>query len=253
MSLPPALYPLVPKHEIKEVRHSTHCLRFNGLTSRVDCGNPVVFNPTTQSISVECWIMFWAKGQHMGLIDKGTALGVAASFAYNLVYALGTGVRFDVSDGVNVSRAIIPDASIPLFRWIHVLGTYDQTDLRSRIYLHGNHIDTAAAALVGNINVVADTLEVGGDTFAGRYSQAYITEARMLNVLPSLQEIRSTARRGYAKPIPGTVLNLRMKEGVSLTAFDTSGLGNDGTLLPALTPPIWTGVAEGELLAEAGV
>ena len=63
-------------------------------------------------------------------------------------------------------------------------------------------------------------------------------------------DLQETWIRGYARRTAGSLLNLRMEAGTGLTAFDTSGSGNDGVLT---NNPTWTDVAKYELLSESGV
>ncbi len=53
----------------------------------------------------------------------------------------------------------------------------------------------------------------------------------------------------YHNPVhPGNlVLWLPMEEGTGLTVVDHSGVGNDGSLFPVLTPPVWRDVQKWEL------
>jgi len=54
--------------------------------------------------------------------------------------------------------------------------------------------------------------------------------------------------RGYARRELDARLVMRMEESVGFVAYDESGYGNKGNLLPVANPPVWTTLAKYETL-----
>lgn len=108
----------------------------------------------------------------------------------------------------------------------------------------------APAAIVAS--PAGTNLLVGG-RFPGiaNNMDGHIAFVREYNIALTQEELRWNMLN-YNNPVhPGNlVLWLPMEEGTRLVAADHSGLGNNGTLTPALTPPTWERVRQYELRAE---
>lgn len=82
----------------------------------------------------------------------------------------------------------------------------------------------------------------GSTALAMLYSNALTAEQIRYNIL------------NYHNPIrTNLTMWLPIEEGSGLTAFDRSGLGNNGTLEPAGDPPLWARTRKWELRSEAGL
>lgn len=246
MTFPWQTFERLPKRLPLSLGFSRYALDFDSVNNYVDCGDFDV-----EKITI--WAYINCRGQ---VADRGTIMGKRAGgiTSYHLSIELGTNrPRLYITTGGGTDN-FIHTQSIPLNQEVYIVGTYDGTTMRI-FFSPGGPIESAVHAWGGNISASINTVVLGTRTAgtnddmlngliaeAGEYNRA-ITEREMLYNM-----------REYHKVIAaGLVLWLRMEEGTGLTAYDQSGQGNDGNLLPALTPPSWTRNRMWELRAEVGL
>lgn len=115
----------------------------------------------------------------------------------------------------------------------------------------GNALPTTSIGNVSDASVAS--LLIGAFTVPGtQVFNGLISLVRIYkDYALSLEEVRWN-RLNYHNPVrpDKLALWLPMEEGSGLVAADHSGLGNNGALLPALTPPTWEQVRQYELRAE---
>ncbi len=124
---------------------------FDGISDRVDVGNPTILQLNTVSISV--WFYFEAFG---GLVSKRDEYNINA--AYSLFIRENTNVpTFDI--GV---QRIIANTALTTNNWYNLTATYDNTT--TNIYLNSNLDKTQAApnSMINNGNLFI--AQLGGNT-----------------------------------------------------------------------------------------
>jgi hypothetical protein len=114
-------------------------------------------------------------------------------------------------------------AQLPLNTWSHVAATYDGTNLR--LYVNGSLVGTRAVS--GQVMATANPLRIGGNTIWGEYFAGRIDEVRIYNRPLAATEI---TRDMNAAIVSGLVAAYGFEEASGVTATDTSGRGNNGTL-----------------------
>ncbi len=133
-------------------------------------------------------------------------------------------------------------------RWTQIGLTWDGAQLQ---HVH-NGVKSAGNALAGLVDPTQD-LYIGSRPGLVQPYDSLIDEVLILPTVISDLEALELFRAGVALRRGDTRLMLRFEEGRGLTAYDESSYGNDGDLLPIITPPAWRRNAKWELLAEAGL
>lgn len=250
--IPEQNYRCFSKRRPKENRYSNYCLAFNpALLQYVNCGDANVVDGL-DSFTFEIWMRSRNAALQQGLINK---------------WATGIGNReylWELNGGVQRFAGEYSGAYVDHFGTITLLSnqfyclgvTWNGATLS--FYTNGAFNVSFAVADVGAFPNAFDLIVGAVDPddvnpLLWRFFDGWLNEARILNRALTAYEMQESCARGYARLEPGVVFLLRMEEGAGPTAFDTSGAGNNGNLLPALTPPVWTRVAKYELLAEAGI
>lgn len=241
-AVPRGAYRQMPKLMPRSLGFERYTLRFNGVTSNVSC--PVIAVPTA----------FTVLAYFKRLGDSGGASGDTHHclagylnghiFNQVTVNKAGTLVFNQVSvGGVRISDTlVIPDPT----SFHQVGGMWDGAKVYS-ILDGALDVGTIAAGALG---AGATTFRVGMLSPAYNLSNGLIPLILIYDRALSAGEIRWN-RLNYHNPIQnGLVLWLPMEEGAGLVAADHSGLGNNGTLKPALTPPTWEQVRQYELRAQ---
>jgi len=243
--IPVEAYLAGPKVLPVERMFSNHALLFDSTQ------NQRVLTPTTGfSIAEGTWIL-WLRGANS--IAWRDYLGIflnAANF-----------IRLELSNVLCVTAYSqsggIGQNLIPVAGWFNatdglfhmVVFTFSQANNRKSLYFDGR----LAASSVGWTGfAVPAGFNIGCYDGATRFQNCLLDEIQVLDYEATIEEISKILMRGYARRQTGSVLNLRLEEGVGDTVFDTSGQGNDGTLL-GITLPVWTRIAKHELLTEAKV
>jgi len=224
-----------PKRLPQEQRFSNYCLEFDGTTDQQI--TVPAFNLVAPYTMIK-WIRYT-----VGAINQLAIWRRAGTFYFGVV---GTGQLYlRAIDGVGYTSPVA---------FAGILGIWQMIGIRALDDSTFNFIlnDTLSAAVA----VVAGTIENNVIMTIGRNAQlphnwdGGIDEFFHVGRALTERDLQDVWHRGYARPMAGSLLNLRMEEGSGLTVFDTSGAGNHGTLV---NNPAWTRVAKYELLAESGV
>ena len=197
-------------------------MEFDGVNDYVDCGSDESLN-ITEAITIEAWVKLAAlpSAESMGIVDK---MGWVSTFSgYNLevdtenkyVLRLGNGTE-------NGQRRSLVDAVVG--EWTHVVGTYNGNgDIK--MYVDGVLSQGWEEAYTGVIGTNSDELGIG-ENFqdVDRFFNGAIDSVRIYNRALSAEEVRYHYNRG------GPVASWGFDEGTGLTAYDSTGNNNDGTL-----------------------
>jgi len=242
-AVPSGAYRQRPKQNPRSLGFERYALGFNGVSSYARVLDAVSLQ-LVSGFTFES--LFYATG--WGHQDKGS---LAFKDHIRLTLANDTGqktISFYCEQGGAGKIAYAPNNSIALNRWNHTFGMMDGANII--IVVNGVRTVGAAIALV-DAHVGVD-LDIGGEPILGRrFFNGLIAITRVYNVVLTLEEMEWN-RLNYNNPVrPGNiVLWLPMEEGAGLVTNDHSGLGNNGSLLPALTPPTWERVRQYELRAQ---
>lgn len=238
--LPPRRWSTKPRRLPCEKVWPNYALFFDGANDAVRVPHHASLN-LVNAITIVAWIYptGWGLGNTGYIVSKEVTgwllclrnVGVAAET-----------FRF-LFNGITLYDA--PSYSVVLNRWQCVGATYD----RVRLKLWRNEkkvLDVAEAAALG-VNV--DDVYVGNRAdITVRAFQGYIASVHVLGVCLSEEAYRAAVLRGYPSVRSDSVLCLGLEEGVGLATVDDSPYGNGGTLING---PVWTGVSQYKLLAEA--
>lgn len=237
MRIPTAIHTKVPRRLPKECRFSNYAINVDGIQNYVEVTHSASINLTI-NFSVEFWFnstVVPVGGQYF--VSKGAHWLTRTSVAPGYPVVDFTCQIFGVGWRTLLGIANIGVPGV----WHHVVCTYDGINMI--IYVDGvldNSVPQGGAT-------VSDVLSL----LIGRFINGRFDEVRVLPLALSADQVRESLHRGYARRELDARLVLRIEEGSGLTAYDSSGYGNNGSLLPALTPPTWTRVKKLELLADA--
>lgn len=136
-----------------------------------------------------------------------------------------------------------------LNKWNFAVYTKDAVN-GAFLYLNGVLVDSNAAH---NTPIVfsVDDCWLGTDTGLGGWYRGLLDGAAIYNRAISSLEIRRNMLNYHRLVRNGLVMWFPMEEGNGLTLYDQSGLGNNGSLLPVATPPLWVNTRKWELRAES--
>lgn len=245
MAVPHRVYRQRPHRVSLEARFSRYCLDFDGSTQYVDCGRDDSINPPGDGTKI--FLEAWARTE---ADDSATQDIVLSNHNYGMRFREDAFVFFlrFVTAGYKVKAHWRLPGEDFRYQWTCLQAKWESGDYM-RLYMNGEQVDMHGPFT----DVITTGITSFGNTRVGLW-QAYsfyflgkITDVAILFDAPSDAEIRRRFRRGYARRVDESRLNLRLEEGAGLTAKDTSGYGNDGDLLPAGDPPTWVKVQKGEL------
>ena len=161
---------------------------------------------------------------------------------------------FEVNDGQNRFYYNQPVVN----EWNYIAVTLDTLDELLSVYINGmNDITLSTTSRVD----ATDFASIGQEWDQGMLTSAFlngsIDEVRVSDLALSPQEIRERMHRRLPGSTPGLVGYWRFDEGTGLTAGDSSGFGNDGSLIngPAWdisTAPFGTGTANTQVISSTG-
>lgn len=243
MSIPEAVYHKLSTRTPYSLGWSKRCLDFDGLQNYVQIADDPSLCPVRVSafawIKVADAIPFTGT---RGIFGKGPG----ADRQYWLY-----GVNADDELRANIETATAPyswstvGADLEADLWYYVGLTYDGAFgrtwvngvVRGSIPANGNLITPAGVndLLIGNLPGTA-LFWLGLIDGYVEYSRALTQNEILYNML------------NYNNPIGnGLICWIRMEEGSGVLASDESGNGNNGTLLPAPSPPVWVRTEKWEL------
>jgi len=244
MSLPISVYRRLPRRKPLSIGFSRYSLSFDGVDDHVQSSSDVF--KFTDEFTVEEWVKL--TGSHpnhhepiLGLLNSTGGHGIS-------IHAVADHTnRFAYWDANNLWK----NSTLTLTRevWYH-LAVVVKSGSYVKFYANGSFLNEEALADVfPSLNGV---LRIGW-AWLDQATQGIIDEPHVYNRALSLEEINYNMLN-YHNPIRDRlVLWLPFEEGTGLTAYDKSGYGNHGSLLPAADPPIWTRVKQWELRAEVGL
>lgn len=218
---------------------SRYALSFNGINNNVNCGInfPIGASPRTLSL----WF-YPTSFNNESVIGYGDFSGVGTCLYVRIQVA--TGFMFIIGNAADYLTSLIPN----LNQWNYIAVSYDGTTYT--ICLNGVFETSVPIAL----NTPAGTnLYVGAGAQSVQLFNGIIDEVYFYNRALLVEEMLRNMMEYHNLSRNGLVLWLRMEEGSGLIAYDSGGLGNNGSLMPALTPPTWTRIKKWELRAEAGL
>jgi len=223
---------------VRERLFSTYCLDFDGVTAaqRVSVPN---FNLAAPYTLLQ-WV--WPRAYRLAIWRK--SLGAPWLF-YGVRTAPDRQLLYDKSGAFYTAVAAFTP---PLNRW-SLVGIRANSPTSFNFVLNGVPSIVYAPA-AGDIEDNVAPMYIGYNSFYLALWNGYIDEFFHAPIALSDAELMEVFYRGYARRMTGSLLNLRMEAGTGLIAFDTSGAGNNGTLV---NNPTWTRVAKYALLTESGV
>ena len=230
-------------------RHSNHALLFNGTSSYVSVTHAASINIGVGDFFIDCWTYFDTSAPDLAP-RIAAKLGLPNVYSLNFLVDRATLFLQNITwDGFTTRNVTTPNNTVTPFAWNHIV--LNAVGANQSIYvnsvLRGGPSPRHAVANTGNLIIGSRDAVVG-------LWKGMLDEFRLgLGVSLTEKQIQDSYLRGYAKRELDARVILRMEENSGPTAFDTSGYGNHGTLLPAPTPPTWVDVSKHELLAEAGV
>lgn len=252
--IPNTIYPTLSKRVPTTIGFNQHSLRF--VLAEAEDRVRIPDDPGgTLDLVDTLTIMAWVK--RISPITAGAQLvllkGNAGAMPYAVQLRAVEGARFLIQDTVPAYRtldSVFTSAQI-VDRWVCIAVTFDKPV--ARWYLNGA-LDNEDAAF--NFNMAADNLDLclgrNGESNSG-YLDGYIALVLLYNRALSTGEIYYNTLNYHSPLSNGLVLWMPLEEGHGLIAYDHSGNGNNGTLLPAGDPPLWKSVEKWELREEVGL
>lgn len=235
--LPLKRYHLRPLQPPEELDYSNYCLSFDGTQWVQIPDSPSLAFSGVMPIYIKAWVYPPTSVGSRRILAQADEIVLRVNPPNNVEFILNSFALPDRIQGPTV---------LPLNRWSMVEGFFDGTNMvvainavndNSVVFGGGLYVDTGFSWGIS-------TLGLGFEKFVGR-----IDEVEIRDTIPTPQERRKIFWRGYARRETSSRLVTRMEEGLGPTAFDSSGNGNNGTLMPVLTPPAWTRVSQYELPA----
>ncbi|MDD5144693.1 MAG: LamG domain-containing protein [Candidatus Pacebacteria bacterium] len=206
-------------------------LSFDGTNDYVDVGNGATL-AITDTITIESWVYYNddPAHSHVSILSKWDD-PVSAYWA-DIVF--GT-PRFYVNlSGTNPAN-LSAKTALPIGSWTHLVYVADGSYLR--IYTNGK-LDSNPLAFSSPIESSTGRLYIGSNNGERYFLQALIDDVRVYNYARTEAEIRMDYNGGFAAKLGdgdydlarGLVGYWPMNEGSGYTAYDSSGIGNKGTL-----------------------
>lgn len=224
---------------------SRYALNFDGINDYVEVNHAASLS-NFNDISISAWLYMRALGTWPRWTAKGT-------FGVTEEWYLITDATFDIMKFCIVSGGAEKGSgdwlSPPLNIWMHVVGTFDGNEVA--LWINGTKVKSAP--FVGVRDYSTEPICLGVEAGTASFASGLIDEVCIYNRALSAREIQYNMLNYHNLGRSGLVLQLRMEEGAGLIVTDTSGYGNNGNLLPGVSPPTWRRNQQGELRAEAGL
>lgn len=214
------------------------------MDNKVDCGSDPSILPDAYTAII--WSKWGSTSDNYlmafgGAVDGNNGLGVYLGRPYLFLNSNGNWAYFSLAAG-----AVVRDGGWHQSAFM-LAGAGQNDALTARFNLDGVEI-ALAGTRVTHAQIAKSGLRIGNRRFYN-YFDGLIALVLLYNRVLAADEVRWN-RVNYHNPVrDGLVLWLPMEEGAGLTAYDKSGLGNDGSLLPGAGPPIWERVRQWELRA----
>jgi len=198
---------------------SGSCLSFNGSSSYVDL--PTITSSNQNAVTIEAWVYLYLlpselPGSYGPIYDSDQDL-------YVMYEDKGANeLRCKFTTTVGAERPGIAAADLPKNQWIHIVGTYSNTEGQAKIYLNGQLKDTHN--LTGYINGNQKAYIGFNSPY---YFNGLIDEPRIYNRALTADEIKTHYQAGLDKL--GLVSYWAFDENATTTAYDSQST-NNGTL-----------------------
>ncbi len=156
----------------------------------------------------------------------------------------GVAMTVVVYDNTSAGYAFSKTGSLSVGVWQHVVGIFSASQGKFKIYINGVEYSSTTAA--PNAGGLADRYLNIGRQGSGSYFNGLIDEVRIYSRALTAEEVRYHYNRG------GPVAQWKFNEGSGLTAYDSSGNGNTGTLQNNMATTSWTSGKYGSALSFDG-
>jgi len=247
LSFPSSIYRRMPKSLPKELHFSRYSLEFDGVNDRVRTS--LTFDPASGDWTVILWVRLRTLASVKGAIecfyggpkaDGGQARSTLYQHFTNDHYASYLG-------GANRDSGYTLQTGV----WYCLGATWDNTAGELRLYVNGEQEGPTFSFAIEAASGVHVIGSHPGET--SQFMDGWINEVQFIARLLTDHEMREYFRRSCARLDSDSRMLLRMEEGSGLTTYDDSGLGNNGSLLPADDPPTWRRNRMWALRAESGL
>lgn len=210
-------------------------LAFNGTTDYIEVTNPTTPAELgiTGALTVEAWVYLYSASGAQSVVEKWSQTP-SNQGGYALRIDASRRVQFALygSSGTVVG-AVTGNTQLELNKWYQIAGVYDGTDVR--VYVNGvvdgspTNVSTPPTAGSSKLRIAASG---NGTVPNSGFLAGQIDEVRIWNVARTGRSINSDLFRNMIGS-SNLVGYWQFNEGSGHTAFDASGLQNNGTLLPA--------------------
>ena len=229
VTTPLGVTPLTPADKFTYT--TPYSLTFMGLSQQyVDVGNVAVLQFTSPPFSVSAWV----DSQGGGVAPLAIAGVYGASGQSYLLYGNSSGYyAFEiVCGGPAVAQGGAPGANTD-----HVVGTWDGTTVK--LYVNGVLVDSQPCT--GTMLASTQSFQIGAENGpGGGFWGGTIDAVRVYNIALTLAQVQEIYGNGNGDASAGSAsANLvgwwKFDEGSGTTALDSSGQGNNGTLVNSPT------------------
>lgn len=187
---------------------------------------------TPTQLTLEAWVNIPAAGQ-LTIASRGDGdYGNITDYIFQLGddgLGSGTLISFFGAGGWDVSSS-----SIPLNTWTHVAVTYDGTN--KQFYING--LLNGTASRPGSLySTSGSPLYIGrqGSVCNCNFFNGQLAEVRLWSTVRTASQIQTDMNLSFVGPQPGLVAYYHLNAGSGVTAMDSSGNGNTGTLMNGAT------------------
>jgi len=256
MSLPLSIYKCLPRRMPLSLGFSKYALDFNGVDNRVDI-SAVEDDVDPQEGTIIAWFRVkdatvWGDGLGHFIIElrvnTNNNIGIwkAAANRFYARYKAGGVEKY----GVTLNPVVAGWGTE--WHWAALTWSVSADEVRGYVDGEPDNVVTSLGTWSGVFNGLGS---IGARAVSppDLFWDGLINEVLVYNRSLSQRELYYNMLN-YHNPIRSWLIGWwSFEEGSGLTAYDRSGYGNDGSLLPADAPPIWTGVRKWEMRAEAGL
>ena len=200
-------------------------LSFDGINDYVDCGTKDIFK-LSSALTIEGWFKLNPDTPvGRGVIQKNPG---TSDYDYMLYLSSLGHPGFYLKTPDATVYAIHYTKNIRDGEWHHWVGTFDGTYMR--LYIDG---ELKAESDTGGVSIRTSNTPLY--IFRGwrGYLMGFARNIRMYNRALSAAEVIHNNQNPYSPTTSGLILWLKMDEGAGTTAYDSSGLGNHGTIYGA--------------------
>jgi len=240
MALPLSVYKRLPKRLPYSLGFSRYALSFDGVEQYVEMPDSPSLSALS-NLTLEAWIYLYEKPSVLGHACTILSKIETANREWQFTVDTNDRMMFRAWDEVTgVYHGWYGNTVLDKHRWYHVIMQQDRPGVLQRLCLNGIEDGTLSQSL--EIRDLSASVQVGCQLWGGVYGSFFygvIALVRAYNLFLSLAEIRYNMLNYHSPIRDGLVLWHDYEEGTGLKAYDKSGYGNDGDLLPTTNPPKW--------------